>query len=534
MNYQINCSYGEIMDQLSILEIKLKKGNIVNKDTLTKEYNKLKQYKKPNINNLYDNLITINGKIWIFNDIMKKINENDNMDMNRQLNTYKEYYNLLQQRRTIKYEITKLENDISNITYMLNNNFDDHKMLQEAMILHNEKKIIESNNILNKLCKKYKDDDSINDFIMQLFFALQTSNDLLGKEYPYLDKLTKYIRSKYFNNHNSEEMKDAYHLSYGSALLEKKQYDVPLHYIRNLQKVTANGPGLDIRPETMSYFNINDTNKTLLIYMAGGFGDKIMFPRFIPLICEQNPENKIIFMVDDCLSWIYEDLFKDINNITIIKESHKGMIGSFMKFDYHTNITFLFHHLKLSYADIYIDYWDTTRMVSKSNFNLETILDTKKKNIVINWHGNYLNAHEYIRGMKLEKLIPLFEKFKNKNINWISVQKTFSKEEGEILKKYNVHNVGSIIDNDGDSFKDTIKIFKNIDLVISTDTSLVHLAGHMDVPCWCLLYIGCEWRWTRRDISTKWYPKIKLIRQIEFNCWDNVIVKVINELENSE
>ena len=91
-------------------------------------------------------------------------------------------------------------------------------------------------------------------------------------------------------------------------------------------------------------------------------------------------------------------------------------------------------------------------MVSKSNFNLETILDTKKKNIVINWHGNYLNAHEYIRGMKLEKLIPLFEKFKNKNINWISVQKTFSKEEGEILKKYNVHNVGSIIDNDGDSF----------------------------------------------------------------------------------
>ena len=85
MNYQINCSYGEIMDQLSILEIKLKKGNIVNKDTLTKEYNKLKQYKKPNINNLYDNLITINGKIWIFNDIMKKINENDNMDMNLSL-----------------------------------------------------------------------------------------------------------------------------------------------------------------------------------------------------------------------------------------------------------------------------------------------------------------------------------------------------------------------------------------------------------------------------------------------------------------
>ena len=111
---------------------------------------------------------------------MKKINENDNI--NRQLNTYKEYYNLLQQRRTIKYEITKMDNDISNITYMLNNNFDDHKMLQEAMILHNEKKIIESNNILNKLCKKYKDDDSINDFIMQLFFALQTSNDLLGKD----------------------------------------------------------------------------------------------------------------------------------------------------------------------------------------------------------------------------------------------------------------------------------------------------------------------------------------------------------------
>ena len=65
-------------------------------------------------------------------------------------------------------------------------------------------------------------------------------------------------------------------------------------------------------------------------------------------------------------------------------------------------------------------------------------------------------------------------------------------------------------------------ILINVDLVITTDTSLLHLAGSMDIPCIGLLTFGCDWRWTK-DETSKWYPSVKLLRQSEFLNWHSVI-----------
>ena len=72
----------------------------------------------------------------------------------------------------------------------------------------------------------------------------------------------------------------------------------------------------------------------------------------------------------------------------------------------------------------------------------------------------------------------------------------------KILEKYNVKDLSEIIDNDNEkAFYDSVTIMKNVDLVISTDTSIIHLAGSMGIKSVCLLTIGNEWRWTS-DINT--------------------------------
>lgn len=70
---------------------------------------------------------------------------------------------------------------------------------------------------------------------------------------------------------------------------------------------------------------------------------------------------------------------------------------------------------------------------------------------------------------------------------------------------------------------------KNINGVISTDTSLVHLSANLDVPTYVLLTLGCEWRWTR-DKSTNWYPNVEICRQTKIYKWDDVIYNLIEKI----
>ena len=78
------------------------------------------------------------------------------------------------------------------------------------------------------------------------------------------------------------------------------------------------------------------------------------------------------------------------------------------------------------------------------------------------------------------------------------------------------------------SYEDSISIIKNVDGVFSTDTSLVHLSANLDIKTYVLLTLGCEWRWTRNDKFTKWYPNTILLRQEKFADWNSVINKILN------
>ena len=74
------------------------------------------------------------------------------------------------------------------------------------------------------------------------------------------------------------------------------------------------------------------------------------------------------------------------------------------------------------------------------------------------------------------------------------------------------------------------KIINSLNLVISVDTSVLHLAGSLGKESWALLPQNCDWRWGQTGIKSEWYPSIKIFRQDENKDWKNVFCNVYKEL----
>ena len=79
-------------------------------------------------------------------------------------------------------------------------------------------------------------------------------------------------------------------------------------------------------------------------------------------------------------------------------------------------------------------------------------------------------------------------------------------------------------------FAETAALISNLDLVISVDTSLVHLAGALAKPVWILLPFCPDWRWLLDRDDSPWYPTARLFRQDASRNWDKVIVRVYDAL----
>jgi ADP-heptose:LPS heptosyltransferase len=92
----------------------------------------------------------------------------------------------------------------------------------------------------------------------------------------------------------------------------------------------------------------------------------------------------------------------------------------------------------------------------------------------------------------------------------------------------------NLIDYTGEieDFSDTAGIIMNLDLVISVDTAVAHLAGALGKPVWTLLPFAPDWRWMLNRDDSPWYPTMRLFRQRSPGDWESVISKVHDELNN--
>ena len=82
-----------------------------------------------------------------------------------------------------------------------------------------------------------------------------------------------------------------------------------------------------------------------------------------------------------------------------------------------------------------------------------------------------------------------------------------------------------------EDFADTAAAIENLDLVISVDTAVLHLAGAMGKPVWALLPFVPDFRWMLNRRDTPWYPTMRLFRQSRLGRWDDVFARVTNQLK---
>ncbi|MFC1845734.1 tetratricopeptide repeat protein [Candidatus Dependentiae bacterium] len=154
--------------------------------------------------------------------------------------------------------------------------------------------------------------------------------------------------------------------------------------------------------------------------------------------------------------------------------------------------------------------------------------DTNFK-IGICWHGDA--AHGQVKFMPLSCFVPLLN---IENTSFYSLQKISGLEQlKDLPANVTLHQFGPDFDKTYGSFMDTAAVMKSLDLVITADTSIAHLAGGLGVQTWIILPFPAEWRWLMNRDDSPWYPTVRLFRQKKINEWQPVVQKIKKALKET-
>lgn len=264
--------------------------------------------------------------------------------------------------------------------------------------------------------------------------------------------------------------------------------------------------------------------KTLLLYTEQGMGDTLQFLRYAKVIKEKY-DCTIICKVQKPLE-SYVKLCPYIDHV-ITKEQpdiqHIDMQAPLLNLPgiLQTTIDSIPHPIPY----LYTDNTRTTKWKKLLN---------KDKNIKVGLAWSVLPAHENaksplsLRSIELALLTPLAD---IPGVSFYSLQKLDGLEQVLYLpEKFKVHTFGK--DFDHIPFMDSASIIENLDLVITVDTVIAHLAGGLGKPVWNLLPYSPDCRWDHDEYTTPWYKTMRLFRQPAWKDWDSVIKRLTQELHN--
>jgi Flp pilus assembly protein TadD len=257
--------------------------------------------------------------------------------------------------------------------------------------------------------------------------------------------------------------------------------------------------------------------KTLLIHLEGGFGDTLQFCRYAQLaiarglrvILEVQPE---LVRLLQCLPGV--DRVVRAGEEVPAFDLHCSMLSLPLAFE--TDLATIPRATSYLNADkAQVDAW-RIRLADLSNKNFR---------IGLAWAGNprshfsRLAAVDRRRSIAPELLAPLFNL---PGFHFFSLQKDRAvAPENFLLTDF----MGEMKE-----FADTAALIANLDLVISVDTSVAHLAAALGKPVWVLDRFDSCWRWLHDREDSPWYPTVRLFRQPQPGDWHAVIEKVVEEL----
>ena len=260
-------------------------------------------------------------------------------------------------------------------------------------------------------------------------------------------------------------------------------------------------------------------NKTILLVAEEGLGDNLQFIRYAALL--KNMGAKVKLLCQESLV----NLFASLDYLTEIKSWNEPLDN---EVDFWVPLGSLMRILGTTLATIprQIPY-----VKSVKSFTLETPPETKVK-IGFVWASGQKNSdpREYNVYRRKSTSMGLFA-----NLLSVGDLALYSLQVGPDAVQIQPYTHNSRIfdlSSHIKDFTDTAGIIDQLDLVISVDTSVAHLAGAMGKPVWVLLPYMSEWRWLTKRSDSPWYPTMRLFRQPTPGDWESVFVEVIKALKN--
>jgi Flp pilus assembly protein TadD len=254
--------------------------------------------------------------------------------------------------------------------------------------------------------------------------------------------------------------------------------------------------------------------KIILICSDEGLGDAIQFARFVPVVAARGA--RVILVAD-------VPLYPLLSKLSGVSQCVPKVVGPLPAFDLHCPMSSLPVVLKTrletipaevpylpSPAENLVQAWED-RLGSHDRLR-----------IGLTWSGNPKHRNDHNRSLPLQMLLPVLDV----DATFVSLQKDPRLEDEMLLAQTKIINlVGHLSD-----FTETAALVSCLDLVITVDTSIAHLAGALGRPTWLLLPHVADWRWLLDRDDSPWYPTMRLFRQPEARDYATVLERVRAEL----
>lgn len=260
------------------------------------------------------------------------------------------------------------------------------------------------------------------------------------------------------------------------------------------------------------------SDKTIFVHHEQGLGDTLQFLRFVDRLSAAGA--RVVLRVQDTLL----PLLKDYPGAAEVI----GTAEAVPSFDYHIPLLSLPCALKARAADLAAPgpYVRTdSRVVSQWDDLLAS--PSGRPRIGIVWSGSRIHLNDRERSMSLEQLMPVLDA----NADFFALQPDVRESDRALLAQLDQRGVLRDVSARLTTFAETAALIARLDLVISVDTAVAHLAGALGKPVWIALPFMPDWRWQLDRSDSPWYSQARLFRQPTQGNWTAVIDALRAEID---
>ena len=257
--------------------------------------------------------------------------------------------------------------------------------------------------------------------------------------------------------------------------------------------------------------------KRVLLLAEQGFGDAFQFARYIPLVLARGA--KVTLVIRDALAPLMRTSFPDV---TIINPQGRASGVDFQAPLMSLPLVFGVLPDKIPAAVPYL--MADASLVARWRHQLG---DGGFK-VGVAWSGNPKFSRDRYRSAPLAQLAPLAT---IPNVRLISLQAVHGLDQlSNLPTGMRVETLGPGVTDNPNGFSEIAAVMASLDLVVSSDTAVVHLAGALARPVWVALGAIPDWRWQLRRSDSPWYPTARLFRQTARGDWTGVFADMAIEL----